>query len=70
MSEQALTHFYCQAHYDEFSKCWDGDPSRAYPGEKIAIDPSRCEHWDCVTKKRTFCPHCGAPVKANELIAR
>ena len=44
----STTHYFCDKHYKEAGKLWDGHIESAYPGDTIKIDKGRCEHLDCV----------------------
>lgn len=54
-----MTIYFCQKHYDELSARWDGDITRAYPGEKVEINRAECMYLNCPLKELSRCPTCG-----------
>lgn len=60
-----MTIYFCQKHYDELSVRWDGDISRAYPGEKVEINAAECVYLNCPLRKLSRCPTCGQRLKGS-----
>ncbi|KKN62222.1 hypothetical protein LCGC14_0513590 [marine sediment metagenome] len=56
--------YYCEKHRREGDARWGGDLHRAYPGDEIITDASRCEHLHCVRAK--VCPTCGRTTSGQE----